>query len=183
MNDQIFMPINEVKNPFLFIDSEVRTATAENGEAFFCAKDVFKALDICWNGARSLKNVRKKWQLVVYRTTSFGEKETIFVHEAAVYVIATRSNKPNAEKFTDWLFEDVVPTLRRQGYYGNLTEGQQFKYREQKLRLIQQLNHCRDQFSFEAVLDSLRNVCNLLGEPMPATSKIGKKVEQLAFDI
>jgi prophage antirepressor-like protein len=42
--------LKNLPNPFLFADHDVRISINENGEAFFCAKDVCAVLDISWSG-------------------------------------------------------------------------------------------------------------------------------------
>jgi prophage antirepressor-like protein len=102
---------------FHFEAAEIRTMTDESGGHWFAAKDVFAALDIHWNGKRSLEPIRKAWQLVVSLATSNGNRSTTFISEAAVYKLAFRSSKEEAERFTDWIAEEVLPTLRKTGTY------------------------------------------------------------------
>lgn len=40
-----------------------------------------------------------------------------FLTESGVYKLVFKSHKPNAEKFTDWIADDVLPTLRKTGSY------------------------------------------------------------------
>lgn len=40
-----------------------------------------------------------------------------FLTESGVYKLAFRSNKPNAEKFTDWVADEVLPSIRKTGKY------------------------------------------------------------------
>lgn len=175
--------VQAMNNPFLFSNHEVRTAIGDNGEAWFCAKDVFEALGIAWKGAKgSLINCPEKWQVVCYLQTSFGTHDTIFISEPAVYQTTFRSNKPDAFKFTEWVCEEVLPSIRRQGYYGQITAGQQIALRGQKIKLLEKLTN-KDAFVREAVITSLRNVCNQLGEPMPDINLIGKDYKQLELGV
>lgn len=41
----------------------------------------------------------------------------IFLTESGVYKLVFKSHKPNAEAFTDWIADDVLPTLRKTGSY------------------------------------------------------------------
>ena len=45
-------------------------------------------------------------------------KGIILIHEADVYRLVMRSKLPSAERFQDWVVEEVLPTLRENGYYG-----------------------------------------------------------------
>ena len=40
-----------------------------------------------------------------------------FLTESGVYKLVFKSHKPNAEAFTDWIADDVLPTLRQTGSY------------------------------------------------------------------
>jgi hypothetical protein len=75
----------------------IRTMRDENGEFWFVAKDVCTALDIFWSGKKTLASISDKWKLVVKLPTSFGDKQTIFINEAALYKLAFRSNKPETQ--------------------------------------------------------------------------------------
>jgi prophage antirepressor-like protein len=183
MAAQLTQSVHALNNPFLFADNEVRTALGEDGEAWFCAKDVFDALEITWSGARgSLKNYPENWTSLLYIKTQSGTKETIFICEPAVYKTIFASRKPQAEEFANWVCEEVLPAIRRQGYYGTLTAGQQIALRTQKIKLLEKLN-ANDAFIQQAVLTSLRNVCNQLGEPMPEVRLLGKDPNQMDLEV
>lgn len=40
-----------------------------------------------------------------------------FLTESGVYKLVFKSHKPNAEAFTDWVTDEVLPTLRKTGFY------------------------------------------------------------------
>lgn len=42
-----------------------------------------------------------------------------FLTESGVYKLVFKSSKPNAEKFTDWVTDEVLPTIRKTGGYVN----------------------------------------------------------------
>jgi hypothetical protein len=43
--------------------------------------------------------------------------ETRLISEPAVYKLAFRSNKPEADAFTNWVASEVLPTIRKTGRY------------------------------------------------------------------
>lgn len=174
--------LTPMNNPFLFDQMNIRTALDEHGTPWFVAKDVFEALDIAWRGLESLKNIPEEWQQVWIMETAKGARETIYLSEPAVYQVAFRSSKPEAVSFTKWVCEEVLPALRRQGFYGTMSAGQLIQLRSQKLAMLKQLE-TKDAFIFESVVTSLRNVCNLLGEPMPDINLLGKDRRQLGLEL
>ena len=44
-------------------------------------------------------------------------QKTVFINESAVYKLAFRSRKPEAERFTDWIAGEVIPQIRKTGKY------------------------------------------------------------------
>jgi prophage antirepressor-like protein len=45
------------------------------------------------------------------------QPNTVFISEAGVYALIMKSKLPAAEEFQRWLFEEVLPELRRSGKY------------------------------------------------------------------
>lgn len=93
-----------------------------DGEPWFVAKDVAFALDITWSG-HTLDAIPEDWKGMVNLTTpSSGERgggtQTLTViNEAALYKLAFRSNKPEADRFVNWVAGTLLPTLRKTGRY------------------------------------------------------------------
>lgn len=100
--------------------SEVRTVEIE-GDVWFVAKDVATLLGYS-NPAKAIadhcreKGVTKRYPLV----TSGGTQEVTLINEANMYRLISRSKLPSAERFEAWLFEEVVPSIRKKGYYGQI---------------------------------------------------------------
>ncbi len=82
----------------------------------FVAKDVCAALGLTWSGA-TLAAIPDAWKGVLKLNTPGGEQEFVGITEAAVYKLAFRSNKPEAEQFTNWVAGDVLPALRKTGAF------------------------------------------------------------------
>ena len=66
----------------------------------------------------------------------------MYLHEAGLYTLMIRSKKANAEKFLFWITEDVIPSIRKNGYYkANSDMNKQFKkleeiVQQQKLKIL-----------------------------------------------
>ncbi|ABO37334.1 Bro17 [Heliothis virescens ascovirus 3e] len=45
------------------------------------------------------------------------QPNTVFITEPAIYKLCTKSTLPEAEEFQDWIYEEVLPTIRRTGGY------------------------------------------------------------------
>ena len=46
-----------------------------------------------------------------------GHPDTVYINEAGLYSLVTRSNLPAAKKFQYWVFHDVLPSIRKYGKY------------------------------------------------------------------
>lgn len=87
----------------------------ENGKILFCASDVAKALG--YSNPRDA--ISRHCRGVVKRDapTQGGVQAIAFIPEGDVYRLITHSKLPGAEKFESWVFDDVLPSLRKDGYY------------------------------------------------------------------
>ena len=107
--------MNEIKifnNPQF---GEIRTATTESGEPLFCLSDVCSILDLQTNKVKERLN-EKGWNTIPYLTKG-GMQNVIFINEANLYKTIFQSRKPEADKLTDWVSSDVLPTIRKHGAY------------------------------------------------------------------
>lgn len=102
--------------PFAFEDHLVRVFEVD-GAPWFVAKDVAAALGIVWKAAETLARIPEKWKGVRNLRTPSGDQSLLIISEAGVYKLAFRSNKPEAEAFTDWVAEAVLPAIRRTGRF------------------------------------------------------------------
>lgn len=99
----------------------IRTEVID-GEPWFVAKDVARALDISWSG-QTLANIPDEWQGMMSFITPCGNyqgggAQTLkVINEAGLYKLAFRSNKPEADRFVNWIASDVLPSIRRTGSY------------------------------------------------------------------
>lgn len=50
----------------------------------------------------------------------FGGHIHILISEAALYELVFASKKPNAKKFQRWVTREVLPEIRKNGYYGKV---------------------------------------------------------------
>ncbi len=101
--------------PFTFQQHSIRTTLIE-GEPWFCLADVCAVLSVD-RTSDLLRNLDAKGVVKNPTLTQGGEQQVKFVNEPNLYRVIFRSNKPEAKTFQDWVFNDVLPALRRQGRY------------------------------------------------------------------
>jgi prophage antirepressor-like protein len=97
---------------FAFGHCRVRTAGTADAP-LFCAADVCDVLGIV-NVSDACSRLR---QADVSVQPIQGRKEAAFVTEAGLYKLVMRSRKAEAEAFVDWVATEVLPAIRRQGFY------------------------------------------------------------------
>ena len=101
---------------YAFERTKIRIIVIES-DPWFIAKDVFKALNISWKGDESLNKIPNEWKMVRNYRTGKGTRNFIFINEAGVFKLAFRSNKEEADNFTNWVACEVLPSLRKTGRY------------------------------------------------------------------
>ena len=87
----------------------------ENGKTMFCGVDVAKALGyVKPHGALAS---HCKGSLKRGAPTPSGIQEMIFIPESDLYRLAFGSKLQTAEQFTDWVVEEVLPSIHQTGTY------------------------------------------------------------------
>lgn len=102
---------------------EIRTMEL-NDEIYFCARDIAKSL-----GYKNTNDAIKRHckRVVKHEGVSLTENqrgvvseqttEMSFIPEGDVYRLIVHSKLPSAEKFEQWVFEEVLPSIRKHGGY------------------------------------------------------------------
>ena len=148
-------------NPSIFNFNEhgVRVAFDENGQPLFCLPDVCKVMNISRSSdlvqvsKGYVKNETPKRQGALNPTgvhkirisTNGGMQELAFINEENLYRVIFRSNKPEALNFQNWVFAEVLPTIRKTGSYS----ARQTAYEELN-RLCLQEKVSKDKGSFHS---------------------------------
>ncbi len=93
---------------------QIRTVEIE-GKPYFMASDVAKALGY----ARPNDAIQQHCRATVkHRTPISGKMQDVnFIGEGDMYRLITHSKLESAERFESWVFDEVLPTLRKTGSY------------------------------------------------------------------
>lgn len=103
---------------------QVRTIV-DGDKILFCASDVAKALGYS-NTSKAIndhcKGITKRYIGVETGKKSDGsivtqEVQVNFIPEGDIYRLIIRSKLPTAEKFESWVFDEVLPSIRKTGSY------------------------------------------------------------------
>ena len=96
---------------------EIRTIE-EDGKVLFCGSDVAKALGYAkpQNAIdRHCKGALKRG--IPHPQSPDKTIEMNFIPEGDIYRLAAKSELPGAERFESWIFDEVLPSIRKHGAY------------------------------------------------------------------
>ncbi|MFS1538235.1 MAG: Bro-N domain-containing protein [Candidatus Phlomobacter fragariae] len=88
-----------------------------NGDPWFCINDVCKALTVINSSDLLSKQLDKARVEKIYLRSDGQKRQFAFVNEPNLYRVIFRSNKPEAKQFQDWVFNEVLPSIRKTGKY------------------------------------------------------------------
>lgn len=100
---------------FNFENKQVRTQQL-NSEVYFCLRDVCDILEIK-NVGNAKSRLFEKGVCTMDTLTRGGIQKLNYINESNLYKLIFQSRNPNAEKFTDWVTTDVLPSIRKHGAY------------------------------------------------------------------
>lgn len=142
---------------------EVRTVQ-DDGKVLFCGSDVAKALGYAKpNNAVNMhcKGATPKRGII----DSLGrEQSVVFITEGDVYRLIASSKLKTAQRFEAWVFDDVLPSIRRDGGY-----------------MLSQPDETPEQTMARAVLIATATIERQKSQLLGATAKIAKLEPKAAY--
>jgi prophage antirepressor-like protein len=169
---------------FNFADSIDVRSFMENGEPEFVGLDVCNALGYA-NGRQAIAdNVDEDDVSTRYVIDALGrEQETLVINEAGLYQLILRSKKAEAKVFQRWITHDVLPQLRKFGFYGfgkPLTVNQTLAAQKMCVQLAEKLVVATDAGLREVIYSQLAHTSRLLNLPVPPLAALGSWLEMPA---
>jgi len=120
----------------IFEGKKIRTLIdSETKELWFIAQDVLRILqdnpkpDVS-NATKDLDSDEKgRFKIVSTNSEDIRLKDTTVINESGLYSLILRSRKPVAKPFQRFVTKEVLPEIRKNGYYikDNLTDEQEIK--------------------------------------------------------
>jgi prophage antirepressor-like protein len=97
-----------------------------DGKTLFNPRHVAECLDIADSTLREHLASMNANQVVLVTSADVGSTDIRkianrgenFLTESGVYRLIIKSRKPEAEKFQDWVTDEVLPSIRKRGFYG-----------------------------------------------------------------
>ena len=119
---------------FNFQDHTVRVVLDDDNQPMFVAKDVADILG--YADTRKAINTHCKGEQKYHPLeTNSGMQSTRVIYEPDLYRLIFGSKLPSAQQFQNWVFEEVLPSIRTKGAY-NLTDNPPLTYLESLELLI-----------------------------------------------
>nr|DAI68376.1 MAG TPA: hypothetical protein [Caudoviricetes sp.] len=166
---------------FDFEEKPLRTIE-RNGEPWFIMSDVCRVLDIK-NVSQAAERLDADEKGIYLSDTPGGKQELLIVSEPGLYSLILRSNgatKPGtvAYRFRKFVTADLLPTVRKQGFYGERNTVRSIQARNavqnQVIRVMEKLRNTRDTAVRQVLWDMLNNMCSDLGIATPEIQLLGK---------
>lgn len=89
----------------------------ENGNPWFPATRIAEILGYT-NPHKAIRDHCKEKGVTIRSVlTNGGEQKKKFINEGNLYRLITKSKLPDADKFESWVYDDLLPTVRKTGGY------------------------------------------------------------------
>lgn len=152
---------------------QVRTALI-NDEPYFMLADVCRVLEIK-NSRDVLNRLSQKGVAITDTLTNGGKQQATFINESNMYKLAFTSRKKEAEKFTEWVTGEILPTLRKTGTYS--------MQKTNPLEALQQIGQSINK-TIEALVEQDRRMKNIETVTRVQNDRIGdmEKKVQLVYN-
>ena len=138
--------IDIFNNIFKFGKDEINIIIDEFNEIWFAARPVAKLLlyrdtdDAIRRHCKPKHKTKvKKIQKYMFKTPPYMKPDAIFISEPGLYSLMLSSKMPAAQKFKDWILEQVLPSIRKTGFFKVDPQTQ-----DQLDELNDKLNKCAD---------------------------------------
>lgn len=100
---------------FNYNNNAVRTID-QDGETWFVGKDVCKTLEIA-DHIQAIESLDEDERGRYNVPTPSGNQDMLAISESGLYSLILRSRKPEAKAFKRWITHEVIPSIRKAGYY------------------------------------------------------------------
>jgi anti-repressor protein len=102
---------------YQFKEQEVRVKTLNN-EPWFLGADVCRVLEI--KNYSDTYSRLKIYEKTIGNAEGISNPDAVWISESGLYRLILTSRKPQAEAFQDWVVQEVLPTIRKTGSYGQV---------------------------------------------------------------
>lgn len=119
---------------FNFNNAEIRTVIDDtDGSVWFVAKDISDALG--YSDANKMVSRLEDYEFKTAKLAGMN-MNSLLVNESGLYNSIFGSQKKEAKEFKRWVFEDVLPTIRKTGKY-DISQSEYLKLKQENQELLE----------------------------------------------
>lgn len=170
--------------PFAFSARQIRTRLDRNGAPWFCALDVCSAIGLKNPSDATQKLDEDEVDAIVISDAAGRDNRQLFISESGMYTLILRCQDAiepgtDAHRFRKWVTAEVLPTLRKQGYFGVTTPTDYLKCAKSAAQLVKQMVSSRDQMEQYYLWEMLIDLSRTMGIQAPDVTRLGKTPQAL----
>lgn len=109
-----------IHRTIVFNNRNIDTIIDTHMNIWFNAKEIAESLDYSRPKKVIMENIEsfeKKQLKHLTNETNGKQPHSIYINESGLYNLILNSRKPLAKKFKKWITSEVIPSLRKNGYY------------------------------------------------------------------
>lgn len=168
---------------YLFHETKtVGVEVDEHGDPWFVAKDICECLGL-GNTSMALERIPEDEKLTSKILMSGQARDMWLVNEPGMYRLIFTSNKPEAKAFQDWVYHEVLPSIRQTGSYGvSSTAGEKrliMSMFNKKVELMRNLTETDNPLLRQELEGYLKWTCLQLGHRMPNVALLAPRQRAL----
>ena len=123
--------MNELVQIYRYLNQHDVRIIMIKGSPWFVLSDVCKILGLA-DASMTASRLRSHHKGTSFIGTPGGKQRMIVISESGLYKVIMKSNKPEAEKFSDWIADEVIPSIMKTGTYS--MEENEWNVLRQKVR-------------------------------------------------
>lgn len=109
--------MNQLSNVFNYQDQKQVRTISINDQPYFVAKDVCDVLEIS-DVRRAMERLEDDERILTPLVDSLGKTQEMYVvNEYGLYSLVLGSRKKQAKEFKRWITHEVIPNIRKNGFY------------------------------------------------------------------
>lgn len=154
----------------------------KTGEVWLIGKDVAYALGYKDTDQAIRKHVDPEDKLPRRFDGSGQEREAIFINESGVYALIFGSKLPTAKAFKHWVTSEVLPSIRKEGYYIDRS-ALKLELTEELLSGYDELHKDKAKLLKQDLLQSLKDQIKVLRAENKKLRRVLQASEERAADL
>lgn len=139
-----------------FHNSDIRVVQNDKGEVLFCLADVCASLNLSQSN-KTANQIKEEFGGTELNSaplkTKGGVQQCTMITEPQLYFVMMRSNSKIAREFRQWICNEVLPSIRKNGSYVQKEQPKQKRcWYEEEIKSLCDKNNLSDE-SFVALVD------------------------------